>query len=143
LFDCGRVCVCVCVWVGGGGGGTPTHARTHARTRTRIHIHTGTELTTHHSFMVSYEPDADLGLDMHTDDSDVTFNVCLGKEFTGAGLQFCGVLGARNHRHATARYTHVVGRCVVHLGAQRHGKNGVARSKSKYFDEDFGIDFAE
>ena len=35
----------------------------------------------------------DLGLDMHTDDSDVTFNVCLGKAFAGAGLTFCGVLG--------------------------------------------------
>ena len=28
----------------------------------------------------------DRGLDMHTDDSDVTFNVCLGDTFTGATL---------------------------------------------------------
>ena len=27
---------------------------------------------------------------MHTDDSDVTFNICLGLDFQGAGLQFCG-----------------------------------------------------
>ena len=39
----------------------------------------------HHSFIVQYSEGADLGLDMHTDDSDVTFNVCLGKEFSGAG----------------------------------------------------------
>lgn len=33
----------------------------------------------HHSFLVHYKIGEDLGLDMHTDDSDVTFNVCLGK----------------------------------------------------------------
>ena len=53
----------------------------------------GGALDGHHSFLVQYQEGADLGLDMHTDDSDVTFNVCLGKDFTGAGLQFCGVLG--------------------------------------------------
>ena len=44
---------------------------------------------------VRYRSDEDAGLDMHTDDSDVTFNVCLGKEFTGAGLTFCGLGGTR------------------------------------------------
>ena len=34
--------------------------------------------TSHHSFMVQYRQGEDTGLDMHTDDSDVTFNVCLG-----------------------------------------------------------------
>mgnify|MGYP003333528851 CR=1 FL=1 len=43
--------------------------------------------------MVQYKHGEDLGLDMHTDASDVTLNVCLGKEFTGAGLTFCGVRG--------------------------------------------------
>jgi hypothetical protein len=28
------------------------------------------------------------------DDSDVTLNVCLGREFEGAGLTFCGSMGA-------------------------------------------------
>ena len=75
----------------------------------------------HHSFIVQYSEGADLGLDMHTDDSDVTFNVCLGKEFSGAGLQFCGVLGGPSHRKRSLVYHHVKGRCVVHLGAHRHG----------------------
>ena len=35
----------------------------------------------------------DLGLDMHTDNSDITFNVCLGRDFDGAGLTFCGHMG--------------------------------------------------
>jgi hypothetical protein len=61
-----------------------------------------------------------------TDDSDVTFNVCLGKEgFTGAGLSFCGVLGGPAHRKLSLVYKHVRGRCVVHLGAQRHGADDI------------------
>jgi hypothetical protein len=30
------------------------------------------QMDDHHSFVVSYKPDEDRGLDMHTDDSDVT-----------------------------------------------------------------------
>jgi hypothetical protein len=86
----------------------------------------GGALTSHHAFVVQYKEGKDLGLDMHTDDSDVTFNVCLGKAFEGAGLTFCGVLGAdlktaAPHRRKTAVYRHVNGRCVAHLGAHRHG----------------------
>ena len=36
-----------------------------------------TQFDAHHSFIVRYKADEDLGLDMHTDDSDVTFNVCM------------------------------------------------------------------
>ena len=35
--------------------------------------------------MVKYKSGEDRGLDMHIDDSDVTLNVCLGREFTGSG----------------------------------------------------------
>ena len=48
----------------------------------------------------------DLGLDMHTDNSDVTFNVCLGREFSAAGLAFCGQMGKPAHRQFSFRYTH-------------------------------------
>jgi hypothetical protein len=40
----------------------------------------------HYSFMVEYKAGHDLGLDMHIDNSDVTLNVCMGREFTGAGV---------------------------------------------------------
>jgi hypothetical protein len=60
------------------------------------------EFTDHHTFTISYESDKDRALDMHTDDSDVTWNICLGKEgFIGSGLTFCGVMGEANHRHVT------------------------------------------
>lgn len=85
----------------------------------------GSELTRHHSFLVAYEPGGDLGLDMHTDDSDVTFNICLGKDFSGGSLTFCGRLGQGDHRQMQCAYSHKKGACVVHLGRHRHGADDV------------------
>mmetsp|Transcript_104242 Transcript_104242/g.238676 ORF Transcript_104242/g.238676 Transcript_104242/m.238676 type:complete len:484 (+) Transcript_104242:62-1513(+) len=79
----------------------------------------------HHSFIVRYKEQQDLGLDMHTDDSDVTFNVCLGKEFTGAGLSFCGVMGLSTHRKHTYTLQHKRGSMCFHLGRQRHGADDI------------------
>ena len=61
----------------------------------------------HHSFMVQYKQGEDLGLDMHTDACDVTLNVCLGKEFTGAGLTFCGLRGDGSGRERRFLYRQV------------------------------------
>jgi len=80
----------------------------------------------HHCFIVRYREGEDLGLDMHTDDSDVTFNICLGLDFAGAGLQFCGLMGAPNHRKHTYTYQHVKGTCVCHLGRKRHGADDIS-----------------
>jgi len=85
----------------------------------------GSHFDQHHSFIVRYKLGEDHGLDMHTDDSEVTFNVCLGKDFCGAGLQFCGDRGTPQHRHASARYQHCIGRCLVHLGHRRHGADDI------------------
>ena len=85
----------------------------------------GSSFDNHHSFIVQYEKGADLGLDMHTDDSDVTFNVCLGREFSGALLSFCGGLGKPDHRKLSLEYAHVIGRCVVHVGHRRHGAENI------------------
>ena len=37
---------------------------------------------------------------------DVTFNLCLGLDFAGAGLQFCGMTGATDHRKHQMCYKH-------------------------------------
>ena len=81
--------------------------------------------TSHHSFMVQYKAGQDLGLDMHTDDSDVTFNICLGREFTGAGLTICGDSRTPTHRKFYKSYSHIVGRALVHLGSRRHGADDI------------------
>jgi len=85
----------------------------------------GAQLDRHHSFVVQYAAGKDLGLDMHTDNSDVTFNVCLGRQFEGAGLTFCGYMGQAKHRKLTHCYRHVKGDCVVHLGRRRHGADDI------------------
>eukprot|EP00435_Cladocopium_sp_Y103_P039422 s1688_g10.t1 len=79
----------------------------------------------HHCFIVRYREGEDLGLDMHTDDSDVTFNICLGLDFAGAGLQFCGSMGAPDHRKHSFTYGHKKGHCIVHLGRKRHGADDI------------------
>eukprot|EP00746_Dinoflagellata_sp_MGD_P034637 gnl/MRDRNA2_/MRDRNA2_182728_c0_seq1.p1 gnl/MRDRNA2_/MRDRNA2_182728_c0~~gnl/MRDRNA2_/MRDRNA2_182728_c0_seq1.p1 ORF type:complete len:390 (-),score=51.32 gnl/MRDRNA2_/MRDRNA2_182728_c0_seq1:84-1253(-) len=83
----------------------------------------------YHAFVVRYREGEDVSLDMHTDDSDVTFNVCLGRRFKGGALSFCGLLGAGNHRHFSTRYNHVKGRCVVHLGRHRHGAEEISQGE--------------
>jgi hypothetical protein len=40
------------------------------------------------------------------DDSDVTLNVCLGREFEGAGLTFCGSMGAPGLANPTPETLH-------------------------------------
>jgi len=85
----------------------------------------GAQFDDHHSFIVRYRADEDLGLDMHTDDSDVTFNVCLGEVFTGATLSFCGMFGAPDHRKWSHTYQHQVGRAILHLGSRRHGADDI------------------
>eukprot|EP00404_Azadinium_spinosum_P033372 CAMPEP_0180578052 /NCGR_PEP_ID=MMETSP1037_2-20121125/12258_1 /TAXON_ID=632150 /ORGANISM="Azadinium spinosum, Strain 3D9" /LENGTH=325 /DNA_ID=CAMNT_0022595833 /DNA_START=18 /DNA_END=992 /DNA_ORIENTATION=+ len=89
----------------------------------------GSHFDSHHSFVVRYKVGEDLGLDMHTDDSDVTFNICLGRDFKGAGLQFCGNQGTSQHRQSSALYKHQKGRCIVHRGHRRHGADDITEGE--------------
>lgn len=87
-----------------------------------------TTLDHHHSFVVEYSAsptEKDKFLDMHHDSSEVTLNVCLGKEFEGSGLRFCGHFGSSTHRSLKHIYEHVIGRGIIHLGRQRHGADTI------------------
>jgi hypothetical protein len=83
----------------------------------------------HHSFIVQYKSDnlkGDRGLDMHHDASEVTVNVCLGRDnFQGGDLLFCGRADAADHRKYQHSYKHVKGRAVMHLGRHRHGAEDI------------------
>ncbi|KAL5726592.1 2-oxoglutarate and iron-dependent oxygenase domain-containing protein cp2 [Ranunculus cassubicifolius] len=93
----------------------------------------GSSLDSHHGFVVEYGKDRDTDLGFHVDDSEVTLNVCLGKEFSGGELFFRGV---RCDRHVNTEtqpeeildYSHIPGQAVLHRGRHRHGaritKNG-------------------
>jgi hypothetical protein len=85
----------------------------------------GGSLDRHHGFIVDYAIGKDTSLDFHVDESDVTLNVCLGKQFTGGELYFGGV------RCRLCQETlplpgeefdvvHAPGRAILHRGKHRH-----------------------
>lgn len=82
----------------------------------------GGSLRLSHAFTVRYRAGEDMHLDMHTDDSDITCNVCLGRQFAGGDLAFCGLQDDQiSHRRLRHIHRHSVGRAVVHSGRHRHG----------------------
>ncbi|XP_058087365.1 2-oxoglutarate and iron-dependent oxygenase domain-containing protein CP2-like [Magnolia sinica] len=86
----------------------------------------GSSLDSHHGFVVEYGRDRDVELGFHVDDSEVTLNVCLGKQFSGGELFFRGI---RCDKHVNSHtqpeeildYSHVPGQAVLHRGRHRHG----------------------
>eukprot|EP01027_Heterolobosea_sp_BB2_P014306 GEZU01020565.1.p1 GENE.GEZU01020565.1~~GEZU01020565.1.p1 ORF type:complete len:157 (+),score=42.37 GEZU01020565.1:514-984(+) len=75
----------------------------------------------HHSFVVEYGMDKDLGLDFHTDDSELTINLCLGKSFKGGNIYFRGLRNDPTTYNEYDEYSHEVGRAIIHDGTHRHG----------------------
>jgi len=89
----------------------------------------GDSLDSHHAFVVRYKIGEDLDLSTHVDDSEVTLNVCLGKEFGGGTLFFEGIEypNAKQEDRTTQKfeYTHSLGRAVLHTGKHTHGANAL------------------
>ncbi|XP_060969107.1 2-oxoglutarate and iron-dependent oxygenase domain-containing protein CP2 isoform X1 [Cannabis sativa] len=86
----------------------------------------GSSLDLHHGFVVEYGMDRDVELGFHVDDSEVTLNVCLGKQFSGGELFFRGVrceqhVNSETQPEESFDYSHVPGRAVLHRGRHRHG----------------------
>jgi len=85
----------------------------------------GSELESHHAFTIRYRGGEDTHLDVHTDDSDITFNVNIYSNYSGAPLVFCGINGAPDHRLFKVAYQHELGHAVLHLGRHRHGAEDI------------------
>ena len=85
----------------------------------------GRNLQGHHGFVVKYKIGEDTKLDFHYDSSEVTLNVCLGKEFTGGSLYFCGLLHDAASQGEMFEFQHVKGRGILHVGNHRHGANNI------------------
>ncbi|KAL2321148.1 hypothetical protein Fmac_030117 [Flemingia macrophylla] len=86
----------------------------------------GSTLDSHHGFVVEYGKDRDVDLGFHVDDSEVTLNACLGKQFSGGELFFRGIrcekhVNTGSHSEEIFDYCHVPGRAVLHRGRHRHG----------------------
>jgi hypothetical protein len=84
-----------------------------------------------HSFLVKYEIGKELRQHTHVDNSDLTVNICLGREgFTGGGLFFYGMREEGTNPPPTWptaeepawwTYEHQVGKGIFHPGKQYHG----------------------
>ncbi|RAL40219.1 unnamed protein product [Cuscuta campestris] len=86
----------------------------------------GSTLDTHHGFVVEYGMDRDVDLGFHVDDSEVTLNVCLGKQFSGGELFFRGVrcekhVNTESRPEESLELKHHPGRAILHRGRHRHG----------------------
>lgn len=73
-----------------------------------------------HAFTIKYSDNEDYNLDPHTDDSDITFNICLTQPIKGSELIFCGNIDSSDHRQVSKIYQHKVGYAIIHLGKRRH-----------------------
>jgi len=85
--------------------------------------HYGASLDNHHCFLVRYKKGEDLDLALHTDDSEVTLNVCLGKEFSGGSLNFYGLKNFPDEQKLTLNFSHKKGTALLHLGTHFHEVN--------------------
>ncbi|KAJ0985724.1 hypothetical protein J5N97_004080 [Dioscorea zingiberensis] len=86
----------------------------------------GSSLDSHHGFVVEYGKDKDVELGFHVDDSEVTLNVCLGKQFSGGELFFRGIrcdahVNSETQPEEIFDYSHVPGQALLHRGRHRHG----------------------
>lgn len=86
----------------------------------------GLTLDSHHAFVVEYGRDKDLDLGFHVDDSELTLNICLGKQFSGGELFFRGTrcekhVNTGSQSEESFDYSHVPGRAILHRGRHRHG----------------------
>jgi len=91
----------------------------------------GSTLDAHHAFIVQYKISEDLDLDFHYDSSEVTLNLCLGKQFEGGSLYFCGLLKDPTTHNEEFEFNHVPGRALLHVGKHRHGANAL-KSGERY-----------
>jgi len=109
----------------------------------------GDSLDEHHGFIVEYKLGEDTSLGFHTDDSDVTLNVCLGKKFEGGSLYYKGLRcrlcqQTESLPQEDVEINHSVGRAILNRGQHRHGAyditsgeryNLILWCKSKYYRE--------
>nr|DBA23174.1 TPA: hypothetical protein GDO54_014114 [Pyxicephalus adspersus] len=81
----------------------------------------GSCLDSHKAFVVQYSLDKDLDLSCHYDNSEVTLNVSLGKEFTDGNLYFSEMREIPANERRYTEVEHLIGQGILHRGQQIHG----------------------
>ena len=85
----------------------------------------GGDLDWKHGFIAAYSGNPTTSkprqrLVPHTDDAEVTLNLCLGDKFDGGDLNFWGVRGDQTAGKFVGEYQPEVGRAVIHSGRHLH-----------------------
>ena len=80
----------------------------------------GGQLDSQRAFTVTYRMQQDKNLDYHFDDSEITLNVCLGKNFEDGALYF-GNMRTDTGSPKYCGYEHIVTHGVFHRGQHLHG----------------------
>ncbi len=86
----------------------------------------------HHSFAVEYAAsgEKDKDLSVHVDDSELTINLCLGKEgFEGGEVFFLGMQGKPIQMENYGEIEHEIGRCILHDGKHMHGSKTLLKGE--------------
>lgn len=83
------------------------------------------DLDWRHGFVTGYSAKPTIGkprerLVTHTDDSEVTLNVCLGAEFEGGLLEFRGLRGDDDETELMGTFQPQTGLAIVHAGRKFH-----------------------
>jgi hypothetical protein len=83
------------------------------------------DLDWRHGYITAYaaHPDANKPrqrLIPHTDDAEITLNVCIGDVFEGGQLTFRGLRGTEKSGQVVVEYTPERGRALLHAGRQLH-----------------------
>ncbi|XP_068100409.1 2-oxoglutarate and iron-dependent oxygenase domain-containing protein 2 isoform X2 [Hyperolius riggenbachi] len=81
----------------------------------------GSCLDSHKAFVVQYSLDKDMDLSCHYDNSEVTVNVSLGKEFTDGNLYFSDMREVPANERRYTEVEHMPGQGILHRGQQMHG----------------------
>lgn len=84
--------------------------------------HTGAALDFQYAYVIGYNAtgSARSALRPHTDDSEVTLNISLGRAFTGGDLILRGLRGTASEGVEEARVALAPGHALLHLGQQLH-----------------------
>jgi hypothetical protein len=85
----------------------------------------GGELDWRHAFVAGYSATPALGkprerLVTHTDDSEVTLNLCLGDDFEGGELEFFGLRGTKQQGQLVGTFAPMPGLALLHAGRHFH-----------------------
>ncbi|KAG7594504.1 Prolyl 4-hydroxylase alpha subunit [Arabidopsis thaliana x Arabidopsis arenosa] len=93
----------------------------------------GAMFDSHYGFFIENGEDKDAELGCRVDDSEITLDVCLRKQFEGGEISFVGTRCQKHYEtnikpEEVFRYYHTQGQAILHRGRHRHGARATTAS---------------